>query len=97
MVPKLKFGSNGWNAVELLPAASSSVSEKSPSRIDQSSGEGVPGSRLRGPIASMQSAGDVFMQQVPLLVGDVLDHPPLDDDGADSFYVFGLEGKGFLK
>ncbi len=56
-VPQSKSGSNGWNgAVEALPAASSSLSERnSPTGISQSSGEGVPGSRLSGSIARICS------------------------------------------
>ena len=54
-VPQSKSGSNGWNAVELPPAASPSVSVTTPSGIDQSSGEVVRGSRLSGSMARMFS------------------------------------------
>ena len=42
------------------------------------------------------SVNDI-MQRLPFLVGDVLHHFSLENYGADYFYVFRLEGQGFLK
>lgn len=88
MVPQSKPGSNGWNAVELLPASS-------PCSLQPIFRGGCP----RLPIEEVDCKNSVndIVQRLPFLVGDVLHHFSLEDYGADYFYVFGLAGQGFLK
>ncbi len=38
---------------------------------------------------------DVLLQQMPLLILDVRDHPPLDGERSVSFDLFRLTGQGF--
>ena len=40
---------------------------------------------------------DVLLQQMPFLISDVSDHPPLDGERSGSFDVVGLAGQGFNK